>query len=47
VLAPEFALGALVEPQGADRVAPGTHVAYQFQARFASPYDGIWLATIP
>jgi hypothetical protein len=47
VLAPEFALGALVEPQGADRVAPGAHVAYQFQARFASPYDGVWLATIP
>jgi hypothetical protein len=47
VLAQEFAMGALVEPQGADRVATGAHVAYQFQARFASPYDGIWLATIP
>jgi hypothetical protein len=47
VLAAEFALSAFVEPQGADLVAPGTHVAYQFQARFPSPYDGIWVATIP
>jgi len=47
VLAPEFTLGAAVEPQGADRVAPGAYVAYQFQARFASPYDGIWLTTVP
>jgi hypothetical protein len=47
VLAPEFTLSAFVEPQGADLVAPGTHVAYQFQARFPSPFDGIWVATIP
>jgi hypothetical protein len=47
VLAPEFAVSAFVEPQGADLVAPGTHVAYQFQARFPSPYDGIWVATVP
>jgi len=47
VLAPEFTLGAAVEPQGADNVAPGAHVVYQFQARFESPYDGIWLTTVP
>jgi hypothetical protein len=47
VLAPEFALGAFVEPRGADGVAPGAQVAYQFQARFSSPYDGIWLTTVP
>jgi len=46
-LAPEFTVAAYVEPVGADRVAPGAHVAYQFQARFASPYDGIWVATVP
>jgi hypothetical protein len=47
VLALEFTLGAFVEPVGADPVAPGAHVAFQFQARFPSPYDGIWLATVP
>jgi hypothetical protein len=47
VLAPEFTLSAFVAPQDGDRVAPGAHVAYQFQARFASPYDGIWVATVP
>jgi len=46
-LAPECSVGAVVEPQGADPVAPGAHVAYQFRARFASPYDGIWIATVP
>jgi len=53
VLAPEFAMGsqvamtAFVEPVGTDAVAPGAQVAYQFQARFPSPYDGIWVATVP
>jgi len=47
VLAPEFALGAFVEREGADPVAPGARVAFQFQARFSSPYDGIWLTTVP
>jgi hypothetical protein len=47
VLALEFTLAAFVEPVGADAVAPGAHVAFQFQARFPSPYDGIWLATVP
>ncbi len=32
---------------GADPVAPGAAVAFKFQARFPSPYDGIWLATVP
>jgi hypothetical protein len=47
VLALEFTLAAFVEPVGEDAVAPGAHVAFQFQARFPSPYDGIWLATVP
>ncbi len=47
VLAPEFALGAFAEPQGDDPVAPATWVAYQFQARTASPDDGIWVVAIP
>ncbi|HXJ21556.1 MAG TPA: hypothetical protein VMT03_15130 [Polyangia bacterium] len=47
VLAPEFAVTAFAEPQGADQLAPGTRIAYQFQARTDSPYDGIWVATCP
>ncbi len=48
VLAPEFATGPVfVEPVGADPAAPGADVEYQFQARFPSDYDGIWLATVP
>jgi hypothetical protein len=47
VLAPEFALQAFVEQQSVDAVAPGAAVAFQFQARFASPFDGVWLATVP
>jgi hypothetical protein len=46
-LAEEYTTAAFAEPQGADPVAPGTHVAFQFTAKFASPYDGIWLATVP
>jgi len=47
VLAQEFTTSAVVEPVGGDVVAPGAHIAYQFQARFESPWDGIWLATVP
>jgi hypothetical protein len=47
VLAPEFTVTAFAEPQGADLVAPGARIVYQFQARTASPYDGIWLANAP
>ena len=47
ILAPEFAVTAFVEPQGDDLVAPGTRIAYQFQARADSPYDGIWVVSSP
>jgi hypothetical protein len=47
VLAPEFTVTAFAEPQGADQLAPGTRVVYQFQARTDSPYDGIWMADAP
>jgi hypothetical protein len=47
ILAPEFATTAFAEPQGADQLAPGTRIVYQFQARTDSPYDGIWIATCP
>jgi hypothetical protein len=47
ILAPEFAVTAFVEPQGADLVPPGARVVYQFQARTDSPYDGIWVVTSP
>ncbi len=47
VLAPEFAVAAVVEATGGDAVAPGAGVAFRFEARFPSPYDGIWLTTAP
>ncbi|HXU60163.1 MAG TPA: hypothetical protein VN962_00580 [Polyangia bacterium] len=47
VLAPEFASSAAAEPRGGDALAPGARVVYQFQARTASPYDGIWVTTAP
>lgn len=47
VLAPEFAVSAAAEAQGADALAPGTRIVYQFKARSVSPYDGIWLTTCP
>jgi hypothetical protein len=47
VLAPEFTVAAFVERQGEDGVAPGAPVVYHFQARFDSPFDGIWMATVP
>jgi len=47
VLAPEFTVRAFAEPQGADLLAPGTRIVYQFQARAASPYDGIWVTECP
>ncbi len=48
-LATDFAGTSFFTPQGPDRelVAPGSHVAFLFQGRFASPYDGIWVATVP
>ena len=47
ILAPEFAVTAAVEPQGADPAPPGARVVYQFQARTDSPYDGIWVVNSP
>jgi len=49
LLATEFARMVFSEQQGPDPelVTPGSHVAFLFQGRFASPYDGIWVATIP
>ena len=46
-LAAEFTEGAFAEPQGTDSLAPGTRIIYQFQARAASPYDGIWMVNCP
>ncbi len=46
-LAAEFAVTAFAEPQGTDQLAPGTRIVYQFQARTASPYDGIWVVSAP
>lgn len=47
VLAPEFAVSAVAEPQGADAYPPGGRIVYQFVARFDSPWDGLWMATVP
>jgi len=50
MLAPEFTLGAFVQPpatDGGDPVAPGAQVVFQYQARYPSPYDGIWVAAVP
>lgn len=48
-LAAEFTYTAFVEPQAADPDAakPGARVAFQFRARFDSPYDGIWVTALP
>ena len=49
VLGTEFVGMAFSEPRepGPELVTPGSHAAFQFQGRFASPYDGIWVATVP
>jgi hypothetical protein len=47
VLAHEFATAAFAEPRGTDAYPPGARVLYQFRARFDSPFDGLWLATVP
>jgi hypothetical protein len=46
-LATEFGGAAFAESRGGEPLGPGVRVAYQFQARFDSPYDGIWVATLP
>jgi hypothetical protein len=30
-----------------DAARPGAPIVFQFRARFASPYDGVWLTTLP
>lgn len=47
VLAAEFAQAAIAEPQGPDPYPPGGRIVYQFVARFDSPWDGLWMATVP
>jgi len=47
VIAPEFAVSAIAEPRGDDPYPAGARVVYQYQARFASPWDGLWLTTVP
>lgn len=48
VLAYEFTQTALVERDAASAAAaPGARVVFNFLARFDSPYDGIWVATLP
>ena len=49
VLAAEFAQDAVVEPPGTGGLwaEPGARLLFHFRARFASPYDGIWLTTLP
>jgi hypothetical protein len=34
-------------PLDADRLAPGTRVAFLTRNRLASPYDGLWVASLP
>jgi hypothetical protein len=47
VLAAEFAESAIAEPQGVDLYPPGGRIVYQYVARFDSPWDGLWMATVP
>jgi hypothetical protein len=48
-LAKEFALKAFVQPRLDDPelARAGVPIAFQFRTRFASPYDGFWLTTLP
>ena len=47
VVAPEFAMAAVAEPQGTDAYPPGGRVVYQYRARYESPWDGLWLTRVP
>ena len=47
VLAPEFAVSAVTARVGTDDYPPGGSIAYEYKARFASPWDGLWLVTAP
>lgn len=46
-LAAEFTYDAFVERTGTDPLQSGARVAFQFRARFDSPYDGIWVTALP
>jgi hypothetical protein len=46
-LAEDYVVAAYPERRGPDPLAPGTRVVFQFHNRFASPYDGLWMATPP
>ena len=45
--ASDYVVGAYAERRQPDLLAPGTRVVFQFHNRFASPYDGIWVTTLP
>jgi hypothetical protein len=47
LLAAEFTYIAFVESQSRGDVQQGARVAFQFRARFDSPYDGIWVTALP
>ena len=47
ILAAEFAVSAVAEAQGTDLYPPGGRIVYQFDSHFGSPWDGLWLATVP
>jgi hypothetical protein len=46
-LAESVALVAIEQGQGTDPLAAGTHVAFVLSNPIASPYDGVWLVTLP
>jgi hypothetical protein len=46
-LAEDYAVIAHAERRGPDPLAAGTRVVFQFHNRFPSPYDGIWVTTLP
>ena len=46
-LASDFVVGAYPERRHPDLLGAGTRVVFQFHNRFASPYDGIWVTTLP
>jgi len=47
VLAAEFAMSAVAQPQGADLYPRGGRIVYQFGAHYDSPWNGLWMATVP
>jgi hypothetical protein len=47
LLAAEFTYVAFIESQRRGDAEQGARVAFQFRARFDSPYDGIWVTALP